>query len=151
MQVGTTTSTSNPNAFWLNSRGMWAGYLVTVVVLHGLIMGVPFISTGMAWTLTHVIHNLVRASIPLHANKAAVHRIYVIIMRCSAVSKWWVLIRMPPPQGMYVMFHAIKGTLYATGDQDDARRLTNWEQIDDGEQYTATRKFLIAVPIVLYV
>lgn len=51
---------------------------------------------------------------------------------------------------MYVMFHHIKGTLYATGDQGDARRLTNWEQIDNGEQYTATRKFLIAVPIVLY-
>ena len=50
---------------------------------------------------------------------------------------------------MYVMFHYLKGTLYITGDQGDARRLTNWEQIDDGRQYTATRKFLIAVPIVL--
>ena len=47
------------------------------------------------------------------------------------------------------MFHQIKGTLYTAGDQGDARRLTNWEQIDNGEQYTATRKFLIAVPIVL--
>lgn len=52
-------------------------------------------------------------------------------------------------QGMYIMFHYLKGTPYVTGDQGDARRLTNWEQIDHGEQYTATRKFLIAVPIVL--
>lgn len=52
---------------------------------------------------------------------------------------------------MYIMFHHLKGTPYVTGDQGDARRLTNWEQIDNGEQYTATRKFLIAVPIVLCV
>ena len=50
---------------------------------------------------------------------------------------------------MYVMFHHLKGTPYITADQGDARRLTNWEQIDDGRQYTATRKFLLAVPIVL--
>ena len=52
-------------------------------------------------------------------------------------------------QGNYVMFHYIKGTPYTTNDQGDARRLTSWEQIDNGDQYTATRKFLIAVPVVL--
>ena len=52
-------------------------------------------------------------------------------------------------QGMYIMFHYIKGTPYPTGDQGDARRLTNWEQIDNGEQMTDTRKFLIAVPVLL--
>ena len=52
-------------------------------------------------------------------------------------------------QGMYIMFHHLKGTPYPTGDQGATRRLTNWEQIDDGEQFTATRKFLIAVPVVL--
>lgn len=52
-------------------------------------------------------------------------------------------------QGMYIMFHYLKGTPYPTGDQGDARRLTNWEQIDNGQQYTPTRVFLTAVPIVL--
>lgn len=59
MQVGTATSDPNPNALWLNSRGMWAGYLTTVVILHLFLMGMPFLSTAMAWTLTHVIHNIV--------------------------------------------------------------------------------------------
>lgn len=47
------------------------------------------------------------------------------------------------------MFHHMKGTPYPTSDQGDVRRLTNWEQIDNGHQYTPTRIFLTAVPIVL--
>ena len=60
MQVLTATSDPNPNASWLNSRGMWLGYLTTVVILHLVLMSIPLLSTAMAWTLTHVIHNLVR-------------------------------------------------------------------------------------------
>lgn len=56
----------------------------------------------------------------------------------------------PRSQGMYIMFHHMKGTPYPTGDQGDVRRLTNWEQIDNGQQYTPTRIFLTAVPIALY-
>ena len=47
------------------------------------------------------------------------------------------------------MFHHVKGTPYETADQGAVQRLTNWEQIDDGEQFTATRKFLTSVPVVL--
>ncbi len=50
-----------------------------------------------------------------------------------------------------MMFHYLKGTPYTTGDQGDSRRLTNWEQIDDGEQLTGTRIFLTAVPVSMYV
>jgi len=60
MQVLTATSDPNPNASWLNSRGMWLGYLTTVVILHLVLMSIPLLTTAMAWTLTHVIHNLVR-------------------------------------------------------------------------------------------
>lgn len=34
-------------------------------------------------------------------------------------------------------------------DQGKYDRLTFWEQLDDGVQYTGTRKFFTAVPVVL--
>ena len=52
-------------------------------------------------------------------------------------------------KGMYVMFHYLKGVPFETMDQNSNRFKTSWEQIDNGEQFTATRKFLIMVPIVL--
>jgi hypothetical protein len=36
-------------------------------------------------------------------------------------------------------------------DQGDLMGLTLWEQIDRGEQFTPTRKYLTAMPILLYV
>lgn len=53
------TSGPNRNKYWLNNRGMWLGYLTTVAILHFLILSIPFLTTPQAWTLTHVIHNLV--------------------------------------------------------------------------------------------
>ena len=47
------------------------------------------------------------------------------------------------------MFHYLKGVPFETMDQNSNRFKTSWEQIDNGEQFTATRKFLIMVPIVL--
>lgn len=60
MQVGTATSVPNPNAFWLNSRGMWAGYIFSVVFLHLLVNCIPVLSVPLVWTITHIIHNVVR-------------------------------------------------------------------------------------------
>ena len=48
------------------------------------------------------------------------------------------------------MFHWVKGIPFDfnSGAYDG---LTLWEQIDNGAQYTPTKKYLTAVPIVLYV
>ncbi|PRD27577.1 UNVERIFIED_CONTAM: ORM1-like protein 2 [Trichonephila clavipes] len=51
---------------------------------------------------------------------------------------------------MFVMLHLVKGTPWESGDQGKVRYLTHWEQIDNGVQFTATRKFLTVVPIVLF-
>lgn len=59
MQVMSATAITNPNASWLNTRGMWLGYLTSVAILHFILLSVPVFSTAMAWTLTHVIHNVV--------------------------------------------------------------------------------------------
>ncbi|CAG2107177.1 unnamed protein product, partial [Medioppia subpectinata] len=52
---------------------------------------------------------------------------------------------------MFVFLHLLKGTPWESGDQGKVRKLTHWEQIDDGIQFTSTRKFLTVVPIILLV
>ncbi len=49
----------------------------------------------------------------------------------------------------YIMFHQVKGTPFEcnAGAYDN---LTMWEQIDNGDQYTPTKKFLFLVPIFLF-
>jgi hypothetical protein len=47
------------------------------------------------------------------------------------------------------MFHWLQGTPTLDDNQGAYDGLTVWEQIDDGVQFTATRKFLMAVPIIL--
>ncbi|EDV27285.1 ORM1-like protein 3 [Trichoplax sp. H2] len=50
----------------------------------------------------------------------------------------------------FFLFHVMKGTPFDTFDQGKSRQLTHWEQIDSGEQFTRTRKFLIMVPIAMF-
>jgi hypothetical protein len=47
------------------------------------------------------------------------------------------------------MFHWLQGTPNDTS-QGVYDGLTVWEQLDDGVQFTATRKFLVALPILLF-
>ena len=52
---------------------------------------------------------------------------------------------------MFIILHIEKGTPFETTDQGKSRFLTVWEQIDAGEQFSPSKKFLTTVPIVLYV
>lgn len=45
----------------------------------------------------------------------------------------------------------MKSHPWMTFDQGTNRRLTHWEQIDHGVQYTPTRKFLTIIPILLFI
>lgn len=56
---------------------------------------------------------------------------------------------MLPLQCHFVFLHILKGAPWIPQDQGDCRILTHWEQIDNGQQFTETRKFLTVVPIVL--
>lgn len=51
--------------------------------------------------------------------------------------------------GSYLMFHYVRGVPFEfnAGAYDN---LNMWEQIDDGAQYTPAKKFLLSVPIVLF-
>ncbi|KJE91140.1 Ormdl2 protein [Capsaspora owczarzaki ATCC 30864] len=50
----------------------------------------------------------------------------------------------------FYLFHLMRGTPFVSADQGESARLTQWEQIDAGAQFTNTRKFLAAIPIVLF-
>ena len=52
---------------------------------------------------------------------------------------------------MYVLLHHLKGAPFETYDQGKSRIMTHWEQIDGGEMFTSTRKFLNLAPIILFV
>ncbi|ESX01373.1 hypothetical protein KL930_004074 [Ogataea haglerorum] len=65
-------------------------------------------------------------------------------------NEWsWTLTNVTYVIGSYIMFHQIKGTPFDfnNGAYDN---LTMWEQIDNGDQYTPVKKFLMGVPIFLF-
>jgi ORMDL family len=63
----------------------------------------------------------------------------------------WTLTNLTYNIFAFVFFHWLQGTPFDDANQDAARALTLWEQIDGGEPYTPTRKFLLVFPVVLYV
>ncbi|CAO3590894.1 unnamed protein product [Absidia cylindrospora] len=61
----------------------------------------------------------------------------------------WTLTNLSFNLGHYIMFHWVQGIPFEN-NQGAYDGLTLWEQIDGGVQFTATRKFLTAVPIALF-
>lgn len=100
----------NPNSQWLNARGIWLFYIMVIMIVHLILLSMPFLTVPIVWTLTNLIHNTF----------------------------------------MFIFLHLLKGTPWESADQGKFRLQTHWEQIDDGVQFTATRKFLTILPIVLF-
>jgi len=61
----------------------------------------------------------------------------------------WTLTNITYVTGSYLMFHYVTGIPFEfnAGAYDS---LTMWEQIDDGDQYTPAKKFLLGVPVGLF-
>lgn len=61
----------------------------------------------------------------------------------------WTLTNLSYMAGSFLMFHYVKGIPFDfnSGAFD---QLNMWEQMDNGRQYTPAKKFLTAVPIVLF-
>jgi hypothetical protein len=85
--------------------------------------------------------------------------IHVVIIAClkilydvipgSSQEASWTLTNMTYMVGSYIMFHYVRGIPFDfNGGAFD--NLNMWEQIDNGAQYTPTKKFLLSVPIVLF-
>lgn len=61
----------------------------------------------------------------------------------------WTFVHLAHSAVTYHFFHWKKGTPFSE-DQGIYNKLTWWEQMDNGKQLTRNRKFLTAVPLVLY-
>lgn len=61
----------------------------------------------------------------------------------------WTLTNATYVIGSYIMFHLVKGIPFEfnSGAYD---HLTMWEQLDEGDYYTPSKKFLVGVPIWLF-
>jgi ORMDL family len=61
----------------------------------------------------------------------------------------WTLTNISYMFGSYLMFHWVQGVPFEfnAGAYDN---LNMWEQIDNGDQYTPAKKFLLSVPILLF-
>ncbi|KAJ5062487.1 ORMDL family-domain-containing protein [Bipolaris maydis] len=61
----------------------------------------------------------------------------------------WTLVNLSYVAGSYLMFHYVRGVPFDfnSGAYDN---LNMWEQIDNGDQYTPAKKFLLSVPILLF-
>jgi len=61
----------------------------------------------------------------------------------------WTLTNISYMAGSYLMFHYVQGVPFEfnAGAYDN---LNMWEQIDNGDQYTPAKKFLLMVPICLF-
>ncbi|KAH9533437.1 hypothetical protein CY35_18G052800 [Sphagnum magellanicum] len=70
------------------------------------------------------------------------------VLRCDAGTAW-TIVNLGHFAVTYRFFHWKKGTPFAE-DQGDYAKLTWWEQVDNGRQHTRNRKFLIVVPVLLY-
>lgn len=78
-------SSTNPNALWLNGRGIWLGYILSVVFLHFLLQCVPIFSVAIVWTLTHLIHNLVSGRGCMDALSLTCVKVLYFFPACRAI------------------------------------------------------------------
>ncbi|WPH01454.1 Hypothetical protein R9X50_00430000 [Acrodontium crateriforme] len=74
--------------------------------------------------------------------------LYDIIPSISQETSW-TMTNVTYMAGSYLMFHWVRGVPFEfnAGAYDN---LNMWEQIDNGDQYTPAKKFLLAVPICLF-
>lgn len=61
MNVGVAHSEENPNCSWLSNRGGWISYLLGLGIGHAILLSIPVLDLRVVWTLTNVIHSVVRS------------------------------------------------------------------------------------------
>ncbi|CAB3372251.1 Hypothetical predicted protein [Cloeon dipterum] len=67
-----------------------------------------------------------------------------------STSTAWTLTNLIHSLFHLVFLHILKGSIWDTQDQGRSRELTQWEQIDSGVQFTSTRKFFTAAPVIMF-
>ena len=132
MQTGSTQKVSTPLVMD-SSRRIWGG-------------NIRFCGRDLFTLLTLVFH----------LGAWAIHVICIIGLKLlfdviPGVSQEtsWTLVNIVYMFSSYLMFHWVRGVPFEfnAGAYDN---LNLWEQIDNGDQYTPAKKFLLSVPIVLF-
>eukprot|EP00897_Mesotaenium_endlicherianum_P002876 jgi/Mesen1/2616/ME000166S01740 len=70
------------------------------------------------------------------------------VLNCS-VGTAWTLVNIIHFAVTFYLFHWKKGSPFCE-DQGMYDKLTWWEQLDDGRQFSNNRKFLTVVPVIMY-
>ncbi|KAK2157045.1 hypothetical protein LSH36_200g04113 [Paralvinella palmiformis] len=78
-----------------------------------------------------------------------IHYVFLSLPFLS-VAMSWTLTNVIHNFLMFIILHVEKGTPFETTDQGKYRDKTVWEQLDKGTHFSASKKFLTVVPIVLF-
>lgn len=124
----------NLNANWVNAKGEFGPRLLARNQKKNDTDIEPFQILG-AWTIHFVLI-------------AALKIFYDIIPGVSQETSW-TLTNITYMFVTFIMFHWVRGIPFEfnAGAYDN---LNMWEQIDNGDQYTPAKKFLLSVPIILF-
>ncbi|KAK2871576.1 hypothetical protein FQN49_003042 [Arthroderma sp. PD_2] len=125
----------NLNANWVNAKGeiVPMPFHLRGLIKSGLLTLKPVLSG--AWTIHFVLI-------------IALKIFYDIIPGVSQETSW-TLTNISYMFGSFLMFHWVRGVPFEfNGGAYD--NLNMWEQIDNGDQYTPAKKFLLSVPIILF-
>ena len=128
-------------------QGTWATYIVITLILHLLFFVNPWLNAAWAWTLTNTIHNLGNFLL-LHMTKGDFCVTSNVLKHEMSLTFCYGGL-FGSPLLIYLIIQ-ILGTPWMPMDEGKARYLTQWEQLDHGMQFTATKKFLTVIPIVLF-
>jgi hypothetical protein len=128
-QLSDQSALPNLNAEWVNAKGEFC-YLGSVTYSCFRRANNPG-----AWAI--------------HAVLIFLGKIFFDIIPGMSQETSWTLVNLSYVAGSYLMFHYVRGVPFDfnSGAFDN---LNMWEQIDNGDQYTPAKKFLLTVPIVLF-
>lgn len=95
-------------------------------------------------------------ALPTSTGAWAIHFVVIVCLKIGfnlipgiSPETSWTLTNLVYMVGSYIMFHWVRGVPFDfnAGAYDN---LNMWEQIDNGDQYTPAKKFLLSVPVVLF-
>lgn len=120
----------NLNANWVNAKGTWHHSTILPTQCRADCLGI-----SGAWAIHFVL--------------IVALKIFFSIIPGMKPDTSWILTNITYMFGSYLMFHWVRGIPFEfnAGAYDN---LNMWEQMDNGDQFTPTKKFLLSVPICLF-